>query len=305
MKTVGRSTLATSRAYVKSNCRELENELLVHCFEQENTGGVISALSAFQNADGGFGRGLEPDFFLPDSSPIATSVALGVLAELDVASDEPMVQKGVEYLLNTYDPEKRKWHTVPKEVNDYPHASWWHCEEGEGTVLDRSWGNPTAEIVGYLVKYRDLVPADFLAPLHDYTMEYLRDHPDAMEMHELYCLLRFAERISPNAFRGIRDKLIVLVSNAVTTDPERWKQYSAQPLDFATHPDSFLIPSLRDHIGVNLDYWIESMTPEGVWLPTWRWDDYEEDWPKAEKAWVGRITVKRLKVLKSFDRVEV
>ncbi len=305
MKTINKTTLAKSREYIENNCRRLVKELFIHSFERENTKGAISALRAFQNGDGGFGHGLERDFLLPDSSPMATSVAFGILTELDVPSDEPIVGKGIEYLMNTYDPDRGKWRTVPKEVNDHPHAPWWHyMEEEDGTVLDRNWGNPTAEIVGYLVRYSKLVPADLLNQLYDHTLEYLRNQPDTMEMHELYCFLRFSEHISPDDFQSVRDKLTQLVMSAVTADPEGWKQYSSQPLDFVKSPDSFLCPLLREHVEINLDYWIDSMAPEGVWLPTWSWEQYEEAWLEAARDITGGLTVERFKVLDRFHRVE-
>ena len=153
MKSIRRSILAKSRTFINNQCRELEKQRFIHAFERENTAGVISALSAFQNSDGGFGHGLEPDFTLPDSSPAATSVACGILAFTRVSSETPIVRNAIKYLINTYDWQKRKWNTVPKQVNDYPHASWWHYLEDEaGTILDRHWGIPTATIGGYLLR---------------------------------------------------------------------------------------------------------------------------------------------------------
>lgn len=126
-----------------------------------------------------------------------------------------------------------------------------------------------------------------------------------MEMHELYCFLRFADQISPGDFQSIQEKLTLLVMDAVETDPERWKQYSAQPLEFVKSPLSFLYPALQEPVATNLDFWIDSIAPEVIWPPTWDWEGYEEAWQEAKKFITGTLTPERLKVLKRFDRVEI
>ena len=73
MKTIDKEILEKTKTYIDGNCRDLVKEQFVHFFERENTQGVITALSAFQNPDGGFGHGLERDFILPASSSIATA----------------------------------------------------------------------------------------------------------------------------------------------------------------------------------------------------------------------------------------
>lgn len=54
---------------------------------------VVEALIAYQNGDGGFGRGLEVDIAAPDSQPFAARLAMHVLISIGARADEPMVER--------------------------------------------------------------------------------------------------------------------------------------------------------------------------------------------------------------------
>lgn len=305
MKILSRETFAKSKAYIQANCSPLTRHLFAHAFEGGDYQGVIQALSAFQNPDGGFGHNLEGDFMLPASSPTATSVGFHILSELGATAQEPLVQKGIAYLLSSFKPERKGWIPVPPEVNQYPHASWWHYLDAEGgSVIDRNWGNPTAELVGYLVQYRSLVPPDFLEPLYQHTLGYLRNSGDSMEMHELACFLRLAERMPQDDFLAVKDKLTKLVLNTVATDPQAWRGYSAHPLNFVSSPESFLYPPLAEAVRAYLDFLVESIQPDGTWTPPWSWNGYEAEWQKARIEIIGRLTIATLKTLQRFGKIE-
>ncbi|MCR3905876.1 MAG: hypothetical protein NUK62_02435, partial [Tenericutes bacterium] len=50
--------------------RPLEEARVKHLFFEGPANDVLKELSRFQNPDGGFGHGLEPDLWNPNSSPI-------------------------------------------------------------------------------------------------------------------------------------------------------------------------------------------------------------------------------------------
>jgi hypothetical protein len=306
MNTLSHSTVVNIKQYIWTHCSPLTQALFTHHMEQPNRPGVLAALSAYQNTDGGFGHNLEGDFELPDSSAIATSVAFQIFVELEIPASESIVQKGIAYLLNTYDPHRPGWVTVPPTVNDYAHASWWHFnpEEG-GSAIDHTWGNPTAELLGYLLHYPSLASEAVTTPLYAHTLDYLHNHPDRMEMHEVYCFLRLAQQMPAYDLAQAQDKLILLVQNAVSTDPESWQQYAAQPLDFVKHPHSFLYPLLEQPVQANLDFRVENLTQHTVMNPPWNWEGYEQAWQAARPEISGRNTVSDLVIMKRFGRLEV
>src|SRR6478672_8732753 len=59
---------------------------------------LLAALGRYQNADGGFGHGLEPDITAPDSNPFATELALTTCLQARIAPDHPLLTRTVAYL---------------------------------------------------------------------------------------------------------------------------------------------------------------------------------------------------------------
>ena len=50
--------------------------------ENGNKENVLKILASYQNEDGGFGHGLEPDCWNPNSSPVQTWVATEIIKEV-------------------------------------------------------------------------------------------------------------------------------------------------------------------------------------------------------------------------------
>jgi hypothetical protein len=298
---------ARAKAFIYEQGRPLEQRLYAYYFEKGTAEDVLTELARFQNTDGGFGNGLEPDLRLPDSSVITTTVGLQVLRDLGALEDHPLVRGAMRYLLETYDPEIEAWPIIPPNVDDAPHAPWWAYSEN----LAEGWGgflaNPRAEIVGYLYDYAGLVPKELLEHLSDAALSHLASMPDRIEMHDLLCYLRLIEtRTLPDKARDkILCKLTKAVNLVVDRDPSSWGSYGIKPLDVATSPDSPLAEMLADEIELNLDYAIDQQQPDGSWAPTWSWGDaYSKAWEEAKREWSGHLTVRTLKVLQNFGRLD-
>ena len=70
-----------------STTRPLEQILFNYHFRTGSLEDVLDALAVFQNEDGGFGHGLEPDLQSPNSSVLATTVAFQILRDLGIEAD--------------------------------------------------------------------------------------------------------------------------------------------------------------------------------------------------------------------------
>lgn len=64
-----------ARQFIYQNARPLELARWQVHFENGSREAVLQALQVYQNEDGGFGHGLEPDNWNPNSTPIATWAA--------------------------------------------------------------------------------------------------------------------------------------------------------------------------------------------------------------------------------------
>ncbi|MHA2400217.1 MAG: hypothetical protein ACXADU_15185 [Promethearchaeota archaeon] len=74
MRTISEAQLRKIKEFIFQNGRLLERKLFSFFFENGNKDVVIKALVAYQNPDGGFGNGIEPDLLIPDSTAISTEL---------------------------------------------------------------------------------------------------------------------------------------------------------------------------------------------------------------------------------------
>ena len=72
-------------AEVKEKGRLIDYYLIQNLFNC-NQSEIIEELKSYQNPDGGFGHGLEPDVTLPESSVVCTDEAVEVLNSIDQLS---------------------------------------------------------------------------------------------------------------------------------------------------------------------------------------------------------------------------
>src|SRR5580698_10806233 len=79
---------AAGDRFLLNQARLLERRLFATCFLGQPAAGVVDALRGFQNDDGGFGHGLEPDKRCPASLPIDVEIALQTLAASSASDEE-------------------------------------------------------------------------------------------------------------------------------------------------------------------------------------------------------------------------
>ena len=299
------NSFETASDYVLHSARALERNTYNHYFNGESREAIVTELANYQNPDGGFGHGIEPDLRLPISSPISTAVAFQHIESFPEVDNDNLVKKGVNYFEDSFNPELERWFAVPREVNEYPHAPWWNYDDGEGmTVIDNYWGNPTAEIIAYLVEYEDFVKN--LEPDHlvNLAIEKFKAKQEYESEHEVYCYLRLFRVISSSKKSELEPYLTKAVDSLVRTNPEEWSNYGPSPLHFVNRPDSPRFGLDDELIEKNLNYLIDTLEEEGVIRPNWEWGQYQSEWERAEKEWTGLLTLKALITLDKFGRID-
>ncbi len=293
-------------AFIAIEARPLERARYAYLFEKASAEHVLAELQSYQNADGGFGHGLESDFRLQESSAICSSIALQYLREVKAPVDHPLVVNAVRYLLATYDDTLRAWPIIPANDNSAPHAPWWNYSANIAESWNHYQANPRAEIVAHLYAYTQLLPAGWLDSLGESLLSWLADR-ETLEMHDLLCFLRLLE--SEEIPQAIRQQLLThltpCVESAVVLDPAQWAGYCLQPLQVVSSPESAFFEMFADAVSSNLDYLIARQTPDGCWPTSWGWGTFPEIWPLAEREWQGALTLDALRTLKAFGRIEV
>ncbi|MDD1772306.1 MAG: hypothetical protein LUQ09_05235 [Methanomassiliicoccales archaeon] len=271
---------------------------------------VLTALNAFQNPDGGFGRALEMDMRSPSSSALATAIGLHTLCDLDRPAEEPMVRRAVAYLLATYQEGAGVWRVAPLDVNSYPHAPWWHDQEGS---LERTFDGfriiPRALVLAGLHHYSSLVPVDLLDRMTEETVECIESEKDLGSGggSDLEYVIALAEtRGLPERWRGrLESRVREVVPVAVVGDPERWNTYCLSPLRIIDTPETLGAELIADKVQIHLNHQIENQSEEGTWDPVWSWAGaYPDDWARARLEWRGHLTLRTLMQLRAFRRME-
>ncbi len=303
MKTLPIAAFRKAEEFLRSQARPLEQALFAVFAHAARPTWALEELAAFQNSDGGFGHGLEPDLQLPASSILATTVALQHLRMLQVTADHPLVVGAMRYLLDTYNSTAQAWPFIPPQVSDFPRAPWWQYSSD----LSQYLANPRAEIVGFLFDYPQLSTAELRQTLLTSTIDYLVNLTGPLKMHELLCYGRLAE--TANLPQSARDQLLALmqpsINSVVAIDPAAWDGYVLKPLGLAPTPNSLFAPGFQDSIGRNLDFEISQQGHDGSWTPAWTWGDaYPEAWLQAKRAWQGVLTVNTVRTLAAYGRLE-
>src|SRR5918996_945779 len=117
-------TFTNARAFLLREGRLLERRLFATLFEGADAAGVIDILRGYQNPDGGFGHGLEPDKRCPDSLPIDVEIAFQTLLAAGGPPAEPMVSRACDWLTTVAAPDGAVPLAFPV-MEAYPRAEHW------------------------------------------------------------------------------------------------------------------------------------------------------------------------------------
>jgi hypothetical protein len=301
--TLSRERFGAAREFVTSNGRPLDAALLRHGLGEGSAEAAMVALIAFQNPDGGFGHGLEPDTRSPASTAIASSIGLRLLVRVGAPARHPTVVGAIEWLDGALDRENGVWPIVGQDVGLAPHAPWWTWSED----LAASWNgfrfNPTAEILAHLYHWRAAMPAGVFESAEAGLRRALAEIELLEGAYDLKCAIRLAEADGLPA--DLAKPLEALVRRSIAAhDPA---DDHASPFDAAPTPASPFADLVDSRIEGALISLIDGQAEDGGWLwnPEWAWGFVDKKaWANAHRDWRGWITRETLETLRAYGRVE-
>lgn len=271
-----------AKAYLLKHGRELEQELFRFHFEYGSAQALLDAMAKYQGEDGGFknmGEG-HSDF----TNGMDTSMAFQYLSEVGATSADEIVQKGIKYIVDSYDHSLKCWHPRYGE-----RASGWDS-------------NPCSELLGYLYEYRELVPSGFLASVTETALSSIRKTKKPYNQFyflEALCIFRLAERIDEPFKSEIFEWLKTDILEIIETNPSKWARiYCAKPFFFAHSPRSPIYETIKDHVVRSMENEIATQSEEGNFVLNWNVQDME-----GEKVWKSIWTMDALRALHNHGMI--
>ena len=280
-----------AESFIYNNARLIDRHLFAYLFTSGAREPVLAALRAYQNEDGGFGNGLEPDIRAPVSQPQPVEIAFHILDMID-GFDDPMVARACDYLMTITGEAGGVPFSLPT-LNPYPHAPWWQAAENPPPSL-----NPTAALAGLLLKHG--VDHPWVARATAFCWRETAASTSA-EYHDVMPMLLFLEHAAEreratHELARIQER--VLAAGTVALDPAA-EGYVHRPLDWATAPDRAARSWFsNDLIASELAQLVAMQQEDGGWLIAW-----PPISPACELEWRGWLTVGVLRKMRAFGRV--
>ena len=314
MNKLSKKAFEEIRLWVYRNARHLELALWKYHFENGSKEDVIVALSFYQNKDGGFGNGLEPDSWNPNSSPYTTLYAIGILNEINaIDTNQPMVQEILKYFDSGVNSDESGWYFNIPSNDLHAHAPWWTYDKKANEY--ESLG-VTAGIVEFILRYASKDSRLYMRALSlaEKLIQKLEVQGNFGEMGvQGYCKLKdmimLLDRTDQYDMNVINHTVCELVNTSIERDSSKWCYHCKTPRDFITSPNSEFYKDNVDITEAELDYIIDTRPEQGVWGITWSWFDNNDKYPKefaiSENWWKSCKAISTLLHLRDFQRIEL
>jgi len=160
---------AQIKEFIFKNSRLLERILFSYFFENRDKGDVLKTLASYQNKDGGFGNGIEPDLLCPDSTVIGAETALYILEMINCPSNE--IEEKLINWIKTNQNEYGYIDHPPPNLFNYPHQKWWENPD-----------NNRIFVLAGLLKKRDVSIKDFFNRVRNFFLK--TDFPTDIKFYD-------------------------------------------------------------------------------------------------------------------------
>jgi hypothetical protein len=281
--------------------RPLDIARFQYHFEHGDVSFVLNELEKYQNPDGGFGHGLEPDFRNPNSSPIATWVATELLSEIGCWNFQlEIIQNLVAYLQSCQEKDEEWFRFSIETNNDYPRAIWWNYDSEKKAGIY----NPSAPLYGFLALVAD--DANAKLRLKEIFFRFMEDGD--LDMHDLNALVRGVQ-YALMANMDISDEVIEKVKQQIRVGCHDFTEgnrtdYVLRPSVFFPNFNFPFYSDVVDILKMESIWLMETVTSDGTWSIPWNWYQFEGEFEKIRPEWMSDMIVKNLRLINRLNKEE-
>lgn len=300
------------RTWIYRHARPLEMALWQYHFEGGSKEAVLATLQCYQNADGGFGHGLEADNWNPESNPIATHHALKILQEIGFDDQRHPVYQGIRcYLASGHGRTDYGWMFVIPSNSEYPCAPWWDYSEEQNR---REYVGVTAGLSAYVLKH-----CREAEPLYSKARAWANELLDVLLSGDgfgdmgLEGLIELVEAMTelgmiPPEDTRYHEALREKVKAAIDGGAGKWHRYGIRPSNYICDRES---PFCKDNAALVMEkvrFLRETLPKDDVWDITWQWyrkmDRYGAEFALSRTWWKAARAIGNLRFLQAFSECE-
>ena len=237
---------------------------------------------------------------------MATSVGIRLLSEInELEESKKMRIVAIRYLETSFDKERNGWFAVPKEVKNFPHAPWWHYNDDGMTIIDKNWGNPSAEILAFLYNDREYLQSLDMDGLVEYAINYIEDKQKFESENEIFCYIKLYEVLPIELQKRLEKQITLAIQQVIVYEEGKWHEYVPRPIDFVKGSNSNKFGVIESKINDNLDFIIKELEVNRKINPPWGESYYIDGLKEAYNEWMGELTFKALITLNRFGRISI
>lgn len=294
--------------WMHRNARELEMTRWNYYFANGSKEEIVNAIMYFQNEDGGFGNGIDPDNWNTNSLPYGTYYVLEILKEIEFDDIQHPIYAGIIKYLECHSNFPDGWiFTVPSN-EEYPHASFYNYDDAYNKIESRGI---VLRFCAFIIEHYP--ESSIYAQVLELTKRLIDGLTDEnlgdMGPNGYISLVSAMKNVQLDGYDydRLENRLKEVVNKSIQRDPAQWPSYGYRPSDYIKSKDSIFYLDNKDIVETELDFLVDTLPQNDVWPISWSWfENYEkypkefavsENWAKAYKA------IEKTMFLKRFGRL--
>lgn len=297
-----KSQLSRMNQWIQVYARSYDKAKWNYLFNGGSKDDILLEMLKYQNKDGGFGNGFEPDIILPLSASIPSAEALFQTYEYNLDCKATWFTNLLNYFENSVQSIPKFWEDVPDKIMEYARPPWWNY-----SVCTKFSPNPCAVISSALLLYGTEKQKELGVVVAKKCFEFLISN-DFCDDHSSYNIIKLIETLrsinSPLVTEDIIKHMKRRINENICFDKSKWNGYVPQPLDFADNPSSLWHEDVKQGIKENFQFWIDTINDEGIWIPNFSWGIDSEISSQVTESWKGYIAVKRAKIFMNYGLID-